>query len=36
VGLKGKNEGILMLLAVHDRRSRLEVGYGLEPILPMA
>src|ERR1035438_5647380 len=34
VGLKGKNEGILMLLAVHDRRSRLEVGYGLEPILP--
>ena len=34
VGQKGKNEGILMLLAVHDRRSRLEVGYGLEPILP--
>ena len=34
VGLKGKNEGILMLLAIHDRRSRLEVGYGLEPILP--
>jgi len=34
VGRKGKNEGILMLLAVHDRRSRLEVGYGLEPILP--
>jgi len=34
VGQKGKNEGILMLLAVRDRRSRLEVGYGLEPILP--
>jgi len=34
VGQKGKNEGILMLLAVADRRSRLEVGYGLEPILP--
>jgi len=34
VGQKGKNEGILMLLAVGDRRSRLEVGYGLEPILP--
>jgi len=34
VGQKGKNEGILMLLAVNDRRSRLEVGYGLEPILP--
>jgi uncharacterized protein len=34
VGQKGKNEGILMLLAVEDRRDRLEVGYGLEPILP--
>jgi uncharacterized protein len=34
VGQKGANEGIMMLLAVGDRRSRLEVGYGLEPILP--
>jgi uncharacterized protein len=34
VGQKGKNEGILLLLAVGDHRSRLEVGYGLEPILP--
>jgi uncharacterized protein len=34
VGQKGKNEGILLLLAIEDRRSRLEVGYGLEPILP--
>jgi uncharacterized protein len=34
VGQKGKNEGILLLLAVNDRRNRLEVGYGLEPILP--
>src|SRR5262249_22588384 len=34
VGQKGKNEGILLLLAIRDRRSRLEVGYGLEPILP--
>ena len=34
VGQKGKNEGILLLLAVQDRRDRLEVGYGLEPILP--
>src|SRR5262249_47748587 len=34
VGKKGKDEGILLLLAVSDRRSRLEVGYGLEPILP--
>lgn len=34
VGKKGKDEGILLLLAVGDRRSRLEVGYGLEPVLP--
>ena len=34
VGQKGKNEGIMLLLVVRDRRSRLEVGYGLEPILP--
>jgi uncharacterized protein len=34
VGQKGKNEGILMLLSIQDRRSRLEIGYGLEPILP--
>jgi uncharacterized protein len=34
VGQKGKNEGILLLLAIGDKRSRLEIGYGLEPILP--
>ncbi len=34
IGVKGKDEGILLLLAVQDRRSRLEIGYGLEPILP--
>ncbi|MCX6609275.1 MAG: TPM domain-containing protein [Acidobacteria bacterium] len=34
VGQKGKNEGALFLLAVADRKSRLEVGYGLEPIVP--
>jgi uncharacterized protein len=34
VGQKGKDDGILLLLAINDRRSRLEVGYGLEPILP--
>jgi uncharacterized protein len=34
VGQKGKNEGLLLLLSIADRRSRLEVGYGLEPILP--
>ncbi len=34
VGKKGENNGALLLLSVQDRRSRLEVGYGLEPILP--
>ncbi len=34
IGQKGKNEGILLLLVTQDHRSRLEVGYGLEPILP--
>lgn len=34
VGAKGNNEGILLLLSTGDRRSRLEVGYGLEPLLP--
>lgn len=34
VGKKGKDEGLLLLLVVGDRRTRLEVGYGLEPILP--
>ena len=34
IGQKKSNEGALLLLVVQDRRSRLEVGYGLEPILP--
>ncbi|MBM3783646.1 MAG: TPM domain-containing protein [Acidobacteria bacterium] len=34
VGQKSKNNGALLLLSVEDRRSRLEVGYGLEPLLP--
>ena len=34
VGHKGKNDGIMLLLVIQDRRSRLEVGYELEPILP--
>jgi uncharacterized protein len=34
VGNKQSNEGVLVLLAIADRRSRVEVGYGLEDILP--
>jgi uncharacterized protein len=34
VGPKKSNRGVMILLAVEDRRYRFEVGYGLEPILP--
>lgn len=34
VGKKGKDEGVLLMFAVRDRKMRMEVGYGLEPILP--
>jgi len=34
VGKKGKDEGIMLLLAVQDHSDRVEIGYGLEPILP--
>jgi uncharacterized protein len=34
LGTKEKNNGALILIAVNDRKSRIEVGYGLEGILP--
>jgi uncharacterized protein len=34
VGPKQSASGIMILFATEDRRSRVEVGYGLEPILP--
>jgi len=34
IGPKSSNRGVLILLAVDDHRRRIEVGYGLEPILP--
>ncbi|HUJ94411.1 MAG TPA: TPM domain-containing protein [Terriglobales bacterium] len=34
IGAKSTDKGVLILLAVSDRRYRVEVGYGLEPILP--
>ena len=34
VGPKGTDRGVLMIPAVNDRKRRIEVGYGLEPILP--
>ena len=34
IGKKTTNEGLLILLAIKDRKNRVEVGYGLEPIVP--
>ncbi len=34
IGPKKSDRGVLILLAVDDHRYRVEVGYGLEPILP--
>jgi uncharacterized protein len=34
IGQKNKDNGILLLLVTQDRRSRLEIGNGLEEILP--
>ncbi|MGE5645245.1 MAG: TPM domain-containing protein [Acidobacteriota bacterium] len=33
IGHKGKDDGLLLLLSIQDRRSRIEIGYGLEPII---
>ena len=34
IGDAKENNGVLILISVGDRRSRIEVGYGLEGILP--
>lgn len=34
IGKKGKDNGVLVLVAVDDRKMRIEVGYGLEGVLP--
>jgi uncharacterized protein len=34
LGQKGKDNGLLMVVAVKDRKYRIEVGYGLEPVIP--
>lgn len=34
VGKKGKDNGIVILVATGDKKMRIEVGYGLEGIIP--
>lgn len=36
IGQKEAKNGLLLLVAIDDRKARIEVGYGLEPILPDA
>ena len=36
IGQKGKDNGVLLLIAVEDRKMRIEVGYGMEGVLPDA
>ena len=36
LGRKGVDDGVLILIAKNDRRSRVEVGYGLEGAVPDA
>lgn len=33
IGQKGSSEGVMLLLVINDRKSRVEVGYGLEQYL---
>jgi uncharacterized protein len=33
IGEKGKNTGAILLVAPNERKVRIEVGYGLEPVL---
>ena len=34
IGKRKKDNGVLILLAITERKVRIEVGYGIEPILP--
>jgi uncharacterized membrane protein YgcG len=34
VGKRGIDNGVMVLLAIHDRRVEIETGYGVEGILP--
>lgn len=34
IGVKGKNNGVLILVSKADRKARIETGYGMEGVLP--
>lgn len=34
VGIKGKNNGVVVLISKEERRARIETGYGMEGVLP--
>lgn len=34
LGQKGKDNGVLLLVSLQDRKYRFEIGYGLEGVLP--
>jgi uncharacterized protein len=36
IGQRGKDNGVLLIVAPTERKVRIEVGYGLEPILTNA
>jgi len=36
IGKKDKDNGLLIVAAIDDRKWRFEVGYGLEPVIPDA
>ncbi len=36
IGKKGHDNGLLILAAINDRKGRIEVGYGLEGVIPDA
>ncbi|MBP7057472.1 TPM domain-containing protein, partial [Candidatus Gracilibacteria bacterium] len=36
IGKREEDNGVLLLVAKDDRKMRIEVGYGLEPVLPDA
>ena len=33
IGKQGTNDGVVLIVAPNERRTRIEVGYGLEPVL---